>query len=62
VDETLVVSLSGEYKIPKLIRWMEANLYAQMDWIGRRTLVKATGIYKDKTSDLQLTMGLSISL
>jgi len=62
VDETLVVSLSGEYKIPKIIRWMEANLYAQMDWIGRRTLVKATGIYKDKTSDLQLTMGLSISL
>ena len=62
VDETLVVSLSGEYKIPKIIRWMEANLYAQMDWIGRRTLVKATGIYKDKTSDLQITMGLSISL
>ena len=62
VDETLVVSLSGEYSIPKIIKWVEASLYAQMDWIGKRTLVKATGLYTNGTSDLQLTMGLSISL
>jgi hypothetical protein len=62
VDETLVVSLSGEYSIPRIVQWVEASLYAQMDWIGRRTLVKATGLYTNGTSDLQLTMGLSISL
>jgi len=62
VDETLVVSLSGEYTIPRIVNWVEASLYAQLDWIGKRTLVKATGLYSNETSDLQLTMGLSISL
>ncbi|PKL14198.1 MAG: hypothetical protein CVV52_02875 [Spirochaetae bacterium HGW-Spirochaetae-8] len=62
VDETLVVSLSGEYTIPKIINWVEASLYAQLDWIGRRTLMKATGLHSNETSDLQLTMGLAISL
>lgn len=63
VEETLVVSFSGEYRIPKkLFSWVEANLWAQLDWIGKRTFVKADSSYEDATSDLQLTMGFAVKI
>ena len=62
VAETLAVSLSGEFGLPGFVQWMEAKLWARVDWVGRHRYEKATGMYSDAESDLQFCAGFSLSL
>ena len=62
IGETFVASLSGKYEIPRLVQWTEASLWAQLDFIAKRTYTKSSDSYSDESTDLQLTMGCSLSL
>ena len=62
VAETLAVSLTGEFHVPGLVKWMEANLWARLDWVGRRRYDKATEVYGEASSDIQFCAGFSWSL
>lgn len=62
VRESIVASLSGECLLPGPLSWMALRLWAELDWIGRRTLVKANGSYREVGSDLQFTLGCSLSM
>jgi len=62
IGETFVASLSGNYEIPRLVRWAEAPLWAQLDFIAKRTYTKSTDTYSGESSDLQLTVGCSLKL
>jgi hypothetical protein len=58
VKETLVVGLKGTYS-PS---WKERlSFYGQLDWIGRRTYTKATKSGSNHRSDLQLSLGCSLT-
>jgi hypothetical protein len=61
VKESLVASLSGEYELPVPLTWTTATLRANLDWINRRTYVKSSGSYRAKSSDLQFTLGCTLS-
>ena len=62
VEESLVMSVAGEFYLLGVIPWMQARLSARLDWIGRRTYLKATGEYTAVSSDLQLFAGFSVTL
>ena len=63
VRESLIISLNGTYDFPKLFNsLLQISLWGELDWVGRRTFVKASGMYKDYSNDVQLTMGVGISL
>ncbi len=62
VAETLMVSLSGEFRLPGFTDWMEANLWARLDWVGRRSYDKSAGAYGDVSNDIQFCAGFSLSL
>jgi len=62
VAETLSASLYGEYEVPRLLTWAEMKIWAEVDWIGKRTYVKSSDSYSDPSTDLQLTVGCSLSL
>ncbi len=62
VAESFVASLSGDFELPKLVTWAAASVYARVDWIQRRTLLKSTGVYEGRSMDLQITAGLTLSL
>jgi len=58
VLETLVVGLKGTYT-PS---WMEQLSFSgEIDWIGKRTYTKATKIGSDHQSDLQLSLGCTVT-
>ena len=58
VKETLVVGLKGTYS-PS---WKERlSFYGQLDWIGRRIYTKATKSGSNHRSDLQLSLGCSLT-
>jgi hypothetical protein len=62
IEESLVVSVAGEFHVLGAIPWMQASLSARLDWVGKRTYVKATGAYTAESSDLQLFAGFSVKL
>ena len=62
VDETFVASLMGEYELRKLVRWPQASLWAELDWILKRAYTKSTDSYSSLSADLQFTTGISLSL
>ena len=62
IAEILSASLYGEYEVPRLLTWAEMKIWAELDWIGKRTYVKSTDSYTDPSADLQLTVGCSLSL
>jgi hypothetical protein len=66
VGESLTASLSVDYRIPRIIAWIDSQLWMQLDWIGKRTYVKPTdteeAFYKDHTRDIQFTVGMSVLL
>jgi len=63
VTETLWLSLSGRIGLPGAARFHAASMaWAQADWLGRRIYDKAAGRYEPPSSDLQVTLGLSLSL
>ena len=62
VDETFVASLTGEYELRKMVRWPQASLWAELDWILKRTYTKSTDSYSSLSADLQFTTGISLSL
>lgn len=58
VKETLVVGLKGTYTPT----WKKIiSFFSQIDWIGRRTYTKATKLGSDHRSDLQLSLGCSLT-
>lgn len=62
IAETVAASLMGEFRAPKLLSWVEARLWAELDWIHRRTWTKSTDSRTAWSSDLQLSAGCSLSL
>lgn len=62
VDETLVASLTGSYELKRLFAWPAASMWAELDWIMKRSYQKSTDSYSATSADIQLTAGVSLSL
>ena len=62
VDETFVASLTGEYELRRLLRWPQTSIWAELDWILKRSYTLSTGNYSPISADLQFTTGISLSL
>ncbi|HWR12391.1 MAG TPA: hypothetical protein VN445_11245 [Rectinemataceae bacterium] len=62
IAETVAASIMGEFRAPRLLSWAEAKLWAELDWIHRRTWTKSTDSRSAWSADLQLSAGCSLSL
>jgi len=62
IDEIIAASLMGEFRAPTPLSWAEAKLWAELDWINRRTWTKSTDSRTAWSSDLQLSAGCSLTL
>ncbi len=62
VDETFVASLTGNCELKRLLAWPAASLWAELDWILKRSYQKSTDSYSATSADLQLTAGISLSI
>ena len=62
IAETVAASLMGELQAPRLLSWAEAKLWAELDWINRRTWTKSTDSRTAWSADLQLSAGCSLTL
>lgn len=62
INESLIVSVTGEYEIPRLFNWMDMSVWTRIDWIGRRTYARPAKTYGDEISDWQCTLGIKVSI
>lgn len=62
VAESLEIGLSGRCPLPRFAAWADASVWARADWIGKRTYIKADASYTGAKADLQVSMGLTLSL
>lgn len=61
VAESLALGLSAEWPVPRLLPWRKATLWGRLDWVGRRTWVRASGAYETPESDMQAAAGIALS-
>jgi hypothetical protein len=62
INEMIVATLFSEVAIPSFAPWIDSKFWMQMDWIGERIYTKSTNGYSGQRADLQLTMGISLTL
>ncbi|MDY4609645.1 MAG: capsule assembly Wzi family protein [Sphaerochaetaceae bacterium] len=62
IDESLTVSLSGTYGIPRFSNWVGMSVWSRLDWVGRRKYTRSSRTYGAGSSDCQFTLGLRIAL
>ena len=62
ISQTLAASISAEYDVPRLVSWARARLWAEVDWVNRRNYTKSTKTYSAWDSDIQATVGCSLSI
>jgi hypothetical protein len=62
VDETFAASLTGNCELKRLFAWPAASMWAELDWIVKRSYQKSTDNYSAASADIQLTAGVSLSL
>jgi hypothetical protein len=62
ITETVAASVMGEFQAPRLVSWARAKLWAELDWINRRTWTKSTDSRTAWSADLQLSAGCSLTL
>ncbi len=58
----MVIGLEGGSDLSSLFSWPEVSFSFELDWIGRFIYTKSTRSVTEKESDLQLTLGLKISI
>lgn len=62
VFETFRASLSGEYSFDNWVSFADSRIWAHLSYIGRRDYTKATQTYDNRRSDVQFTLGISLTL
>lgn len=62
ITESLVVSLSGTYEIPRFVSWIDMSVWTELDWIGKREYTRSSKTYGNEASDWQFTLGMQVSL
>jgi hypothetical protein len=62
IAQTLAASLSAEYEVPRFTSWARARLWAEVDWVSRRSYTKSTDSCTAWDPDIQATAGCSLSL
>jgi hypothetical protein len=62
IAQTLAASLSAEYELPRFTSWARARLWAEVDWVSRRSYTKSTDSCTAWDPDIQATAGCSLSL
>lgn len=62
VNETFVASLTGDYKLKRPLAWPAISIWAELDWILKRSYTKSADSYSATSADIQLTTGISLSL
>jgi len=62
ISETIIATVSGNYSLEPPFPWMEFGLWAELDWVNRRSYTKSTSSYSAWASDLQLSAGCSLTL
>lgn len=62
VVETFKASLAGEYSIEDVVAFVDTRVWAHLTYIGKRDYTKATQDYSALRSDVQFTLGVSLTL
>lgn len=63
IGETGLISMMAELSVPdRYFPWADVAVYGQLDLIGKRTYDKVTDTHKDRSGDVQLTVGMSFAL
>lgn len=58
----MVIGLEGASNLSSLFSWPEVSFSFELDWISRFIYTKSTQAATERKSDLQLTLGLKISI
>ena len=59
---SLVCGLEFNADLDKILKWPGISFSGELDWINRWDYTKATGTYSGHKADLQLTLGVTISV
>ena len=62
IQEILIVTLSGEYIIPKLPSWMGLSFSSSISYVGSLYYHKLTGNVRDIKGDFQFSFGIKFSI
>ena len=61
VAETFNAALWGEYGIDNIISFVDAAMWVHLAYVGERDYTKATKAYSNQHSDVQFTLGMSLT-
>ncbi len=59
---TLVCGLEFKADLDRILTWPGISFSGELDWINRWEYTKATGTYSGHEADLQLTLGITVSV
>lgn len=59
IKEKMILSLYGTYEYP--LSFADLQLWAQLDWVGRRVFTRSEQTYSQHADDLQFTLGVGIT-
>ncbi|MFA7670777.1 MAG: hypothetical protein WCY53_00820 [Sphaerochaetaceae bacterium] len=63
VEETAIISFWGKVGLPKkLFSLLDIAFWYELDIIGKQTYLKESSLYKNHKSDVQFTLGFSVTL
>lgn len=62
ISERGIITLGGEFAYPNLFSWLDAAIWFQIDLVGKRLYDRSTNTYGEHAGDVQVTLGMSLSL
>ena len=62
ISRNLTCGLEFEADLDKLFGWPGVSFEGELDWLNRWDYTKATKEYSNHRTDVQLTLGLSLSI